>query len=194
MRVTPAHILIAGALLVPYTVAAVVLVGNVRFYQNLTVTGALSKGSGTFVIDHPLDPKNKLLYHSFVESPDVKNLYDGVAVLDAQGSASVVLPAYFETLNTDIRFQVSPIGAPMRNLIMRAGAEANTARIEGGVAGGRVSWQVTGTRKDPYILENPIIVEVDKSADTLVPAGELLHPIGPVTWWQKALSLLMPAP
>jgi hypothetical protein len=37
---------------------------------NLTVNGTLAKGSGSFVIDHPLDPANKYLYHSFVESPE----------------------------------------------------------------------------------------------------------------------------
>jgi hypothetical protein len=34
-----------------------------------TVTGSLSKGGGSFRIDHPLDPAGKYLYHSFVESP-----------------------------------------------------------------------------------------------------------------------------
>jgi hypothetical protein len=53
--------------------------------SSLSVTGALSKGSGTFKIDHPLDPTNKFLYHSFVESPDMKNIYDGVVVLDGDG-------------------------------------------------------------------------------------------------------------
>ncbi|HEY3242950.1 MAG TPA: hypothetical protein VGM03_06310, partial [Phycisphaerae bacterium] len=44
------------------------------FSGNVNVTGTLSKGFGTFKIDHPLDPENKYLYHSFVESPDMKNI------------------------------------------------------------------------------------------------------------------------
>ncbi len=52
------------------------------------VHGALSKSSGSFKIDHPLDPANKYLYHSFVESPDMMNIYNGNAVLDATGRPS----------------------------------------------------------------------------------------------------------
>ena len=57
------------------------------------------------MIDHPLDPANKYLYHSFVESPDMKNIYDGVITTDANGDATVVMPDYFEALNKDFRYQ-----------------------------------------------------------------------------------------
>ena len=60
--------------------------GDVNIVGNLTTSG--TKG---FKIDHPLDPSNKYLYHSSVESPDMKNVYDGVVVLDAKGEAVVVL-------------------------------------------------------------------------------------------------------
>ncbi|NQV92954.1 hypothetical protein HQ403_00470, partial [Candidatus Kaiserbacteria bacterium] len=40
----------------------------------------------------------------------------------------------------------------------------------------RVSWQVTGIRHDPYILANPIEVEVEKGPDQLVDKGEYVHP------------------
>ena len=52
---------------------------------NLSITGKLSKGSGSFKIDHPLDPANKYLEHSFVESPDMMNIYNGIAMLDSRG-------------------------------------------------------------------------------------------------------------
>ncbi len=55
------------------------------FSGNVNVTGTLSKGGGSFKIDHPLDPQNKYLYHSFVESPDMKNIYDGTVITDASG-------------------------------------------------------------------------------------------------------------
>jgi hypothetical protein len=45
---------------------------------NAAVTGTLTKGGGAFRIDHPLDPENRILQHSFVESPDMKNAPDGV--------------------------------------------------------------------------------------------------------------------
>jgi len=80
------------------------------FHGNVNVTGTLSKGGGGFKIDHPLDPQNKYLYHSFVESPDMKNVYDGVVVLDANGQAVVELPYYFGAVNKDFRYQLTCIG------------------------------------------------------------------------------------
>jgi hypothetical protein len=41
---------------------------------NVTIAGSLSKTCGSFRIDHPLDPANKYLSHSFVESPYMKNV------------------------------------------------------------------------------------------------------------------------
>src|SRR5262249_57472104 len=48
------------------------------FAGDVAVTGNLSKGGGSFKIDHPLDPANKYLYHSVLESPDMKNIYHDV--------------------------------------------------------------------------------------------------------------------
>lgn len=151
-----------------------IIEGTVRFGGDLVVGGAVSKGSGTFVIDHPLDPANKLLYHSFVESPDVKNIYDGIVTLDEKGEATVELPAYFEALNRDYRYQVNSIGMAQPNLYVKHQVLNNTFVIAGGEAGALVSWQVTGNRQDPYILENPIIPEVEKGPDQLVDKGEYL--------------------
>jgi len=55
-------------------------------------TGTVSKGGGSFKIDHPLDPSNKTLSHSFVESPDMMNIYNGVAKIDAKGQPSSACP------------------------------------------------------------------------------------------------------
>src|SRR5262245_8440898 len=41
------------------------------FAGSVQITGNLAKGGGSFKIDHPLDPENKYLYHSFIESPDM---------------------------------------------------------------------------------------------------------------------------
>ncbi len=165
---------------------------NAAASGNFAVTGAISKGSGTFVIDHPLDPKNKLLYHSFVESPDVKNFYDGIATLDKKGEAVIRLPAYFDALNKDIRYQLKPIGAPMPDLYVKEEEHDNRFAIGGGVPGGKVSWQITGIRHDPYILANPIVPEVEKGPGEAVDKGEYLfdgYNSGFVTFftslWQK---------
>ncbi len=159
---------------VPLSLFALTLTGNIFFSGNVVVTGALSKGSGTFVIDHPLDPKNKLLYHSFVESPDVKNIYDGIAVLDENGSAVIVLPDYFEALNTDYRYQYTPLSGPMPNLFVMQKVQNNQFALGGGSPFGSVSWQITGTRHDPYIIANPIVNEVNKGPDKDVDRGECL--------------------
>ena len=151
---------------------------NVSASGSFSITNEISKSSGSFVIDHPLDPKNKLLYHSFVESPDVKNLYDGVAQLDENGEARITLPEYFMVLNKDFRYQVRPIEQPMPDVYVKEGILNNSFTIAGGESSGRVSWQVTATRKDPFITDNPLIVEVKKSEDTIVGPGQFLYPKG----------------
>ena len=78
---------------------------------DLSVTDRLSKGSGSFTTDHPLAPTEKTLSHSFVESPDMMNIYNGNVTLGAGGAATVELPDYFKTLNIDFRYQLTSIGA-----------------------------------------------------------------------------------
>jgi hypothetical protein len=136
--------------------------GNVLVGGNLTVSGTVTKGGGAFQIDHPLDPANKNLFHSFVESPDMKNVYDGVVVADSSGEAGVGLPPYFDALNKDFRYQLTPIGAPAPNLYVKEELAGNRFAIAGAAPGQRVCWQITGIRKDDWALANPIIVERDK--------------------------------
>ena len=77
---------------------------------NLTVKGVINKGADNFRIDHPLDPAHKFLSHSVIESPEMKNLYDGIAVLDRNGEAWVQLPSWFQALNRGFRYQLTCIG------------------------------------------------------------------------------------
>ena len=154
---------------------AITLTGNVKFLRNIAVIDKLSKGAGTFVIDHPQKPRTHLLYHSFVESNEVKNLYDGIVELDDNGEAVIRLPDYFEELNKDFRYQYFPIGEPMPNLYVKEKVKNNQFVLAGGKPGGRVSWQVTGVRHDPYIEANPLQVEVEKGPSELVDKGECLH-------------------
>src|ERR671921_2894096 len=134
---------------------------------NVTIAGNLQKAGGSFKIDHPLDPANKYLCHSFVESPDMKNVYDGVVVLDNKGKAEIELPDWFGILNKDFRYQLTAIGAPGPNLYIaeeisettntkysskRSSSNNNNNnsrfKIAGGTSDMKVSWQVTGIRKD----------------------------------------------
>jgi hypothetical protein len=147
--------------------------GNVNIAGSLHVTGSLSKGSGSFQIDHPLDPANKYLYHSFVESPDMMNIYNGVATLDARGAVWITLPDYFEALNRDFRYQLTSMGRPQPELYIAREIAGSRFRIAGGKPGGRVSWQVTGIRQDAYANAHRIPVEVDKPAQE---QGRYLHP------------------
>ena len=113
------------------------------------VDGFLSKGGGSFKIDHPLDPLNKYLYHSFVESPDMMNVYNGNVVTNKYGRATVVLPEYFEALNRDFRYQLTVIGQFSQAIVARKIRE-NRFVIKTSKPGVEVSWQVTGIRQDAY--------------------------------------------
>jgi hypothetical protein len=136
--------------------------GAVLITGNLSVLGTVTKGGGGFQIDHPLDSANKYLVHSFVESPDMKNFYDGVALADSGGEVPVELPAYFDALNGNFRYQLTPIGAPAPKLHVKEEVNGNRFVIAGANPGQRVCWQITGSRKDAWAIANPLIVERDK--------------------------------
>jgi hypothetical protein len=143
------------------------------FEGNLHTTGALSKGSGSFKIDHPLDPANKYLFHSFVESPEMLNVYSGIAELGPDGRAEVMLPTWFGALNREVRYQLTAVGAPMPQLYISDEVRDNCFSIGGGIQGKRVSWQLTGVRQDAYARAHPVPVEVEKPEDE---KGTYLHP------------------
>jgi hypothetical protein len=143
------------------------------FKGNVQVTGSVSKTGGSFLIDHPLDPANRYLSHSFVESPDMKNVYDGVVTLDGRGRAEVELPEWFEALNRDFRYQLTPIGAAAPELHVAREIAGNRFAVGGGKPGMKVSWQVTGTRQDAWAEAHRIQVEEDKPEGE---RGTYLHP------------------
>jgi hypothetical protein len=135
-----------------------------EFFGDVVVGGTLKKSAGSFKIDHPLDPANKYLYHSFVESPDMMNIYNGIATLNSEGRAEVALPAWFEALNSDFRCQLTAIGGPGPNLHISRKVQNLSFEIAGGEAGLEVSWQLTGIRHDAYANAHRIPVEEDKPA------------------------------
>jgi hypothetical protein len=146
--------------------------GNANFSGNVSIGGSISKGSGSFKIDHPLDPANKYLYHSFVESPDMMNVYNGNVVTDKHGMATVVLPEYFEALNSDFRYQLTVIGR-FAQAIVASEISHNQFSIRTDKPKVKVSWQVTGIRHDAYADAHRIQVEEDKPHQE---QGHYLHP------------------
>jgi len=147
--------------------------GDAQIDGSLAVSGSLSKGGGSFKIDHPLDPAGKYLYHSFVESPDMMNVYAGTITLDDDGRATVALPEWFEALNRDFHYQLTAIGGPAPDLHVSGEIRATAFSIAGGRAGQKVCWQVTGVRHDSWANANRIPVEADKAAED---QGRYLHP------------------
>jgi trimeric autotransporter adhesin len=146
---------------------------TVYIHSNLQVDGNVSKGGGSFKIDDPLDPANKYLSHSFVESPDMMNIYNGLVSLGAHGAAWVTMPAYFEALNREFRYQLTSLGRSQPGLYVAREISGNRFQIAGGKPGGRVSWQVTGIRHDAFADAHRIPVEEDKPARE---RGKYLHP------------------
>lgn len=135
------------------------------FQGRVHVNGTLSKAAGSFKIDHPLDPQHKYLSHSFVESPDMMNIYNGNVVLDGRGEATITLPGYFEALNMDFRYQLTAIGKPSPNIYIAQEIAGNKFRVAGGAPNGKISWMVTGIRHDTYAREHRIPVEEPKPAE-----------------------------
>jgi hypothetical protein len=139
---------------------------------NLAVSGTITAGTKDFRIDHPLDPTGKYLTHASIESSEMLNLYTGNAVLSADGSAVVSLPDWFTALNDDFRYQLTPIGG-FSPLYIAEEITGNQFRIAGGRTGMKVSWQVTGVRRDAYAKMHPLVVESDKQGEE---RGHYLHP------------------
>jgi hypothetical protein len=139
--------------------------GGAGLFSGLVqVNGVLVKNGGGFKIDHPLDLENKYLCHSFVESPDMMNVYNGNVTTDDGGDATIVLPDYFEALNRDFRYQLTVIGQ-FAQAIVASKIEDNRFIIKTDRPNVEVSWQVTGIRKDAWADAHRLPVEEEKFDD-----------------------------
>lgn len=146
------------------------------FVGNVHVNGVLSKAGGTFLIDHPLDPENKTLRHSFVESPEDLCLYRGKVQLDAAGKGTVKMPSYFAALTKEEDATVSLTAIGSKPFL--TGCEWNrnfTAFTVYGEPGREVSYLVLADRDDPVIHQLRRPVEEKKGAGYFQ-KGELLNP------------------
>jgi hypothetical protein len=130
-------------------------------------------GTKSFQIDHPLRPETHYLNHFCTECPEPMNAYSGVVTLDARGEAWVQLPDYFEAINRDPRYTLTPIGAAMPNLHVAVEIQGNRFKIAGGVPGKKVSWEVKAIRNDLWVQRYGYQTEQEKE-DAI--KGKYLNP------------------
>ena len=149
--------------------------GNAGVYS---VDLMATSGSMVLEMDHPLDPKNKILKHYAMESPEVLNIYRGNINLDGNGEATVSLPEYFNSININYSYNLTPIGQQAPNLFIKEEVNGTGSFIiSGGNANQKISWVVYAERNDLYMQrerENkPEMVEVEKEGEN---KGKYLMP------------------
>jgi hypothetical protein len=143
------------------------------FSGNVHVSGSVNKAACSFLIDHPLDPENKWLRHTCMESPEPLVVYRGRARLDGGGQSVVEMPKYFVALTKEDQASIhlTPVGRPFMT-----GAEWNPgfrSLTVYGEAGREVFWEVLAERDDPVIHQLAQPVEEDKVPEE---RGYYLHP------------------
>ena len=125
----------------------------------VSVPGSLSKGSGSFKIDHPLPSKTEThdLVHSFVESPQANNIYRGKVVL-VDGSATINIDTVsgmtdgtYVLLNTNTQcFTSNETGWTA----VKGSVSGNTLTINSEVScTDTISWMVIGERHDQHMID-----------------------------------------
>jgi hypothetical protein len=142
------------------------------FNGDVRITGSINPSDAVSEIDHPLDPANKYLRHTSVESSERMNIYTGNITTDDQGGATVQLPDWFEALNTDYRYQLTVIGQFAQAIVSRE-IQNHEFHITTSLPNVKVSWQVTGVRQDAYAKTHPLQPEKNKPD---VERGFYLHP------------------
>ena len=162
---------VVGRSIYPTNIGPHGFAGN--FMGAVNVTGPVHKSGGGFRIDHPLEPEEKYLDHSFVESDEMKNIYDGTAQLDVDGIATISLPPWLEVLNADFRYQLTALGRPAPQLHIGSELADGSFTIAGGNPDQRVCWQISGRRQDRWAETYPVTPEVDKLD---VERGRYRHP------------------
>lgn len=134
------------------------------FNGNVHVAGTLTGTTKSFLIDHPLDPANKYLQFTSVESPDMMNVFSGNIVTDQNGIAIVVMPDYFEASNTDFKYQLTVIGQ-FAQAIIKEKISDNRFIIQTDKPSVEVSWQVTTVRNDAFAQKHRIVPEYEKAIE-----------------------------
>ena len=124
-----------------------------------------ASGSKNFRIDHPLDPANKTLTHSCIESNERLLMYSGTVVTDGNGDATIELPSYFEALNINYRYQLTVVGEEFAQTRVSRKINNNQFSIKTDKPNIEICWEVTGDRNDAYSKAHPLVVEEDKKPE-----------------------------
>lgn len=132
-----------------------------------------ASGTKSFMIDHPLDPENKVLLHYSAESPEVLNIYSGNVQADGAGEAWITLPDYFESINSDPRYILTSVGGPAPMLHVAVKVQNNMFKIAGAMPNAEVSWEVKAKRTDRFVTQRGAPVERMKTG---VEQGKYLEP------------------
>ena len=137
------------------------------------VNGVLTATSKLFLIDHPLDPQNKILRHYSIESDQVLNVYQGTTRIGRRGEVTVEFPDYVQAININFTYQLTSIGTPVQPYVKRKVQDG--AFVIAGKPGAEVSWLVIANRNDAYVQTHPDFTnpEVKKSEEE---QGKYLDP------------------
>jgi hypothetical protein len=149
--------------------------GGIASLDNIIALGDLVvSGTKNFRIDHPQDPANKFLNHFSIESNEVLNIYRGTVPFDQNGQAVVQLPEWFDAVNKNASYQLTPIGgyAP---IFIAEKIKNGRFVIAGGTAGMEVSWAVYAERNDPYLQQHPEARQVEETKSERE-SGKYLRP------------------
>jgi hypothetical protein len=147
------------------------------FSGDVYVSGSINKAACAFVIDHPLDPENKILRHNCVESPEHLLIYRGKVSLNDDGEGFVEMVDYFDAVARaeEASIHLTSVGRPFLT-----GAQWSP-EFDGftvyGEANREVFWEVLAERDDPVVRQIALPVEEDKGPENkLCDRGELLNP------------------
>jgi hypothetical protein len=139
---------------------------------DLTVAGALSKGSGSFDIPHPAI-EGKRLRHSFIEGPYADLIYRGTVTLEANPTVIDLDNEFNMTEGTWEALNHNPWSmAAASGEVVEWGLDGKQLTLSGD-EGVVCNWMVIGERHDQHMLdhgscnnEGRIILEYDQPSDT----------------------------
>jgi hypothetical protein len=140
------------------------VVGNLNNFKSLDV-----------VIDHPEDPTGTYLTQAAVLAPERTTMTRGSVILDSAGEAWVEVPSWFAEVACDLTYHLTPVGGPMPSLHVAEELDGRRFRVAGGAAGLKVSWQLAGTRNDPWARDHTHQTDTPKPEDEV---GTYLYPEG----------------